>query len=178
MVDYKEEATINCILIPFFLHMYHCSKNVLFKAILLLREALTLYELLGLDNESMYETVEEEEQESKRKVLWLLVITERAHAIEYDAGVLLRNKIALPGPEDDRDPVVFSGFLSLVHLFVAAEGSLVGSGTDGGPTFSTELFSQLPQRLRDSLKLPSYSNGVQRTNICVTQQRMRMLVWQ
>lgn len=194
MLDYKEEATVNCILIPFFLHLYYSSKKKPFKATLLLREALTLCELLGLDNESVYETVDEEEQKFRRKVFWLLFITERGHAMQYDAGVVLRNKIALPAPEDDRYQDVFSGFLSLVHLFVAVEGTLVGSIADEGQTFNTELFSQLQQRLRDSPKLPNYSNEVQKTDICVTQQwyvlislsllaalnvrRMRMLVWQ
>jgi hypothetical protein len=170
MFDYKENATVNCILIPFFLHMYYSSKKKRFTATLLLREALTLCELLDLDKESMYAAVDVEEQKFRRKVFWLLFVTERGNAMQYDAAAVLRNTIFLPNAEDDRDPVVFAAFLSLVHLFVAVEGTLVGSGANGGRTFSSELFSQLQQKLRDNPKIPPQSNEVQITDICVTQQ--------
>jgi hypothetical protein len=170
MFDHKENATVNCILIPFFLHMYYSSKKKRFTATLLLREALTICELLDLDKESMYGSLDLEEQKFRRKVFWLLFITERGNAMQYDAAAVLRNTISLPDAEDDRDPAVFSGFLSLVHLFVSVEGTLVGSAANGGQTFSRELFSQLQQRLRDSPTFPLHSNEVQKTDICVTQQ--------
>jgi hypothetical protein len=170
MFDYKENATVNCILIPFFLHMYYSSKKKRFTATLLLREALTLCELLDLDKETMYKAVDMEEQKFRRKVFWLLFVTERGNAMQYDAAAVLRNTISLPNPEDDRDPVVFAAFLSLVRLFVAVEGTLIGSGVNGGHNFSPELFAQLQHTLRDSPKIPPHSNEVQKTDICVTQQ--------
>lgn len=170
MFDYKENATVNCILIPFFLHMYNSSKKRRFTATLLLREALTLCELLDLDKESRYETLEVEEQKFRRKVFWLLFVTERGNAMQYDVAAVLRNTISLPAPEDDNDPVIFAAFLSLVRLFVAVEGTLVGSGANGGQIFSSELFSQLQQKLRDNPKIPPHSNEVQKTDICVTRQ--------
>jgi Fungal specific transcription factor domain len=169
MFDYKENATVNCILIPFFLHMYYSSKKKRFTATLLLREALTLCELLDLDKEAMYENLDLEEQKFRRKVFWLLFVTERGTAMQYDAAAILRNTITLPDPEDDRDPVVFAAFLSLVRLFVAVEGTLVGSGSNAGQTFSTEMFSQLQQRLREIPQIPPHSSEVQKTDICVTQ---------
>ena len=168
--DFRESATVNCILIPFFLHMYYSSKKKRFTATLLLREALTLCELLGLDKEATYAALDLEEQKFRRKVFWLLFITERGNAMQYDAATVLRHTISLPDPEDDRDPLHFAAFLSLVHLFVAVEGTLVGSGAHNGNTFGTELFSQLQHRLRDDPKIPLHSNELQRTDICVTQQ--------
>jgi hypothetical protein len=170
MFDYKEHATVNCILIPFFLHIYYSSKKKRFTATLLLREALTLCELLDLDKENMYATLDPKERKFRRKVFWLLFITERGNAMQYDTVAVLRNTIALPQPQDDRDPVVFANFLSLVRLFVAVEGTLVGNGANAGQTFSTELFSQLQQRLRDNPEVPENSNEVQKTDIRVTQQ--------
>jgi len=170
MFDHTENATVNCILIPFFLNMYYSSKKKRFTATLLLREALTLCELLDLDKENMYASLDLEEQKFRRKLFWLLFITERGNAMQYDTAVVLRNTISLPNAEDDRDPVVFSGFLNLVHLFVSVEGTLVGSTVNSGQTFSRELFSQLQQRLRDSPHFPPHSNEVQKTDICVTQQ--------
>jgi len=169
-VDYKENATVHCILIPFFLHMYYSSTRRHFTATLLLREALTLCELLDLDKESMDGTLDVEEQKFRRKVFWLLFVTERGNAMQYDSAAVLRNTISLPDPEDDQDPVVFAAFLSLVHLFVSVDGTLVGSGAHVGQIPSTKLFSQLQQRLRDGPKIPPHSSEVQKTDICVTQQ--------
>jgi hypothetical protein len=170
MFDHTENATVNCILIPFFLNMYYSSKKKRFTATLLLRESLTLCELLDLDKENVYASLDLEEQKFRRKLFWLLFITERGNAMQYDTAVVLRNTISLPNAEDDRDPIVFSGFLNLVHLFVSVEGTLVGSTVNSGHTFSRELFSQLQQRLRDNPHFPPHSNEVQKTDICVTQQ--------
>lgn len=170
MFDYKENATVHCILTSFFLHQYYSSKKKPFTATLMLREALTLCELLGLDKESSYELLDVEEQRLRRKVFWLLFVTERGYAMQFDAGAILQNTIFLPDPEDDSDPVVFAPFLNLVRLFVAVEGTLVGNSTTGGHHLSTELFWELQQRLRNSPKVSAHGNEVQKTDLYITQQ--------
>ena len=170
MLDCLDNATITCILIPFFLSMYYSSRRKRFQQTLLLRESLTLCELLALDKEAAYATLDVEEQRYRRKVFWLLFITERGNAMQQDMATVLRDSIALPSPEDDKDPVLFMGFLSLVRLFVAVEGTLVGvPGHDQQP-FNTESFAKLQLQLRANPEVPEQSNEVQRTDICVTQQ--------
>ncbi len=88
MFGYKEEATVNSSntsLPPRGL----LSEKKQLKATSLLRGALTLCKFLGLDNESMFGTVDREEQEFQRKVFWLLFITERGYAMQYNAGLVL-----------------------------------------------------------------------------------------
>jgi len=170
--DARENATINFMLIPFFLSMYYSSRKKRFTATLLLREALTLCELLDLDKEPAYATLDVDEQKWRRKVFWLLFITERGTAMQYDMAIVLRNTVAMPREEDDKDPVIFKAFLSLVHLFVAVEGTLIGGGQRGeaGPASTPELFAEMQEKLRSELQLPANSNEVQRTDITVTQQ--------
>jgi Fungal specific transcription factor domain len=170
--DARENATVNVILIPFFLSMYYSSRRKRFTATLLLREALTLCELLDLDKESVYATLDVDEQKWRRKVFWLLFITERGTAMQYDMATILRNTVAMPREEDDKDPVIFKAFLSLVHLFVAVEGTLIEGGQRGesGPASTPELFAEMQEKLRSELNLPANSNEVQRTDITVTQQ--------
>jgi hypothetical protein len=115
----SENATVSSIPIPFFLHMYYSSKKKILKAILCLRESLTLAELLELDKESGYIDLDQAEQELRRKGFWLLSVTERGHSMQHGMATVLRNKVELPDPEDDKDPVRLAGFLSLVRLFVA-----------------------------------------------------------
>jgi hypothetical protein len=179
-VEIHENVTVSSILIPFFLHMYYSSKKRRFKAILCLRESMTRCELLELDKESVYLELDIAEQKLRRKVFWLLFITERRNSMQSGMATILRNSIELPNPEDDKDPVRFMGFLSLARLFVAVEGTLVGSAANGPNSahLGSETFAQLQRQLRRSPQIPANSNEVQRTDICVTQHWMRMLVWQ
>jgi hypothetical protein len=169
MLDYPENATIACILIPFFLHNYYSIKQKRFMSTVLLRESLTLCELLDLDKEAVYATLPPEEQRYRRKVFWLLFITERGNAMQNDLATVLRNSIELPKAEDDKDPALFRGFLSLVRLFVAVEGTLVGGGLhDTDRMSSAEEFAKLQQQIQHT---PTESDDeTQRTDICVTQQ--------
>ena len=170
MLDCLDNATISFILIPFFLSMYYSSRRKRLQQTLLLRESLTLCELLDLDKEAAYATLDVEEQRYRRKVFWLLFITERGNAMQQDIATVLRDSIALPKPDDDKDPVLFMGFLSLVRLFVAVEGTLIGGPGHDPQPFSTESFARLQQQLRANPEVPAQSSEVQRTDICVTQQ--------
>ena len=170
VIDCRESLTIACILIPFFLSRYYSSKQKRFTSTLLLREALTLCELLDLDKEPSYVLLEPREARYRRKVFWLLFITERGTAMQHDLATVLRNTIELPDLEGEPDPVVFAGFLSLVRLFVAVDGTLVGGRLDHEcQPFNTETLAKLQHQLRHTPATPQH-NVVQRTDICITQQ--------
>jgi hypothetical protein len=168
MLDYSQNATMASVLIPFFLHNYYSIKQKRFTSTMLLRESLTLCELLDLDKEAFYATLAPEEESYRRKVFWLLFVTERGNAMQNDLSTILRTSIELPKAEDDRDPILFMGFLSLVRLFVAVEGTLIGAGSNHSDrTFSTEAFATLQRQIQDH---PAQSsNETQRTDLCVTQ---------
>ena len=170
LLDYREHPTVACILIPFFLHMYYSARQKRFTATLLLREALTLCELLDLDKESAYTSLDPREVRYRRKVFWLLFITERGTAMQYDIATILRNTIDLPAVEGDPDPVQFAGFLSLVKLFRAVDGTLIGTGNDAPKRYTTEFFTQIQEELRDDLEIPLFCSETQKTDIRVTQQ--------
>jgi hypothetical protein len=62
----------------FFLHVYH--ENVDpggLKSFTFLREAITMAQMMGLHRESSYEGLPYEEQQLRRRILWLLFVTER-----------------------------------------------------------------------------------------------------
>lgn len=173
MLDCRENATISRILTPFFLSMYYSSKLRRTQSTLLLREALTLCELSDLDKEAGYATLQTAEQEHRRKVFWLLFVTERGTAIQQDMSTVLRHSIKFPRVENDKDPVLLKGFLSLVRLFVAIDGTLTG-GPNQQRT-SAESLTKLQQRLQTTTGMPTHSNEVQKTDISISQQWMRIL---
>jgi hypothetical protein len=168
MLDCSENTTIAYILILFFLHNYYLIKKKRFRSTVLLRESLTLCELLDLDKEAVYATLAPEEQRYRRRVFWLLFVTERGNAMQNDLATVLRTSIKIPKAEDDKDSILFMGFLNLVRLFVAVEGTLVGAGSNHNDRmFSTEIFAALQQQIQDN---PAQSsNETQRTDIYVTQ---------
>jgi hypothetical protein len=168
MLDRSENATVALVIIPFFLHHYYSIKQMQFTSTILLRESLTFCELLHLDKEAVYATLEPVEQRYKGKVFWLLFITERGNAMQNDLSTVLRTSIGLPKAEDDKYPILFSGFLSLVRLFVAVEGILTGSGSNHNDRiFTAETFSTLHRQIQSN---PAQSiDETQRTDLYVTQ---------
>lgn len=72
------DASLDTLRIAFFLHVYHENLEPGGVASLLyLREAITLAQIMGLHRESTYATLSLPEQEIRRRILWLLFITER-----------------------------------------------------------------------------------------------------
>jgi hypothetical protein len=181
LYDYRERATTEGILIPLFLHFYYADKKKNLTCSLLLREAVSMCQLLNLDKESTYEGLPIAEQRYRRKIFWLLYVTERGHAMQHDTSISLSNSIELPTVEEDNEPVLFGAFLSLVCLFVSVDGILVDQKDRSGrrkSTYNKEMLSQLQAKLREGPQCPPQSNELQKADICVTQQWMRILVWQ
>lgn len=104
--------------IAFFLHVYYESQEVSsMKSMLYLREAVTIAQMIGLHREPYYADVPAQEREIRRRVLWLLFVTERVVAILYEQPITLRTKIAIPSTTDTDEIDVLVGFQLLVRLF-------------------------------------------------------------
>lgn len=64
--------------IPFFLHIYYEELEPGgLRSITCLREAIAIAHMIGLHREAYYQGVQPEEQEIRRRTLWLLFVTER-----------------------------------------------------------------------------------------------------
>lgn len=73
-----QRASLDTLRIAFFLHVYHENLEPGGVASLLyLREAITLAQVMGLHRESTYAALSLPEQETRRRILWLLFVTER-----------------------------------------------------------------------------------------------------
>lgn len=180
MYDYRESSTREAILIPLFLHLYYSTKPKRQTTSLLLREAVTLCQFMGLDNEETYSDLDPEEESYRRRTFWLLYVTERGYAMQHDAGICLSEFISLPST-DRSESQILQAFNSLVHLFVSVDGVLVNSnaGTGVGQRiWSRETLSRIQDELRQHHQWPADWNEVQRSDVSITQQWLRMLVWQ
>jgi len=74
---YQELPTIDVLLSCFFLHIHAANNGQITKASLLLREAITLAQLLELDQAKNYIKRSDNEAQLDLRVFWMLYITER-----------------------------------------------------------------------------------------------------
>ena len=71
-------ASLDTLRIAFFLHVYHENLEPGGVASLsYLREAITFAQIMGLHRESIYAALPPSEQQIRRRILWLLFVTER-----------------------------------------------------------------------------------------------------
>lgn len=76
--EYKSKVDLNNVCTSFFLHVYYENQHSGgSESLLYLREAISLAQMMGLHRESSYAALPLEEQQIRRRVLWLLFVTER-----------------------------------------------------------------------------------------------------
>jgi hypothetical protein len=145
-----------------------------------LREATTLAQLLGMHMESFYQTSGDIiENARKRRLYWLLFVTERAYALQQHRPLTLHSTINPPTlDEDPTETVELSGFLHLVNLFRPFDDTFVGLWNKARIGCSTEWLAQLQQQLSDALPIYLQSTESQAVDLRCSQQWLRTMVWQ
>lgn len=78
MSQYKSKVNLSNVRTSFFLHVYYENQQSGgSESLLYLREAISLAQMMNLHRESSYANLLLEEQQIRRRVLWLLFVTER-----------------------------------------------------------------------------------------------------
>ncbi|PNY29703.1 sucrose utilization protein SUC1, partial [Tolypocladium capitatum] len=150
-----------------------------------LREAIGLAQSLGVDDASSYVGLDAETQQRRRRLFWLLFITERAYALQHRRQVILRPSMELPKVFESQDPKLIYGFVTLTKVFKTIDNEFIsawrqppagGARGSGQPCESmTKLLNQ--EDVIGSLSL-SEIDETQRLDVLVTQQWLRVLVCQ
>lgn len=75
---YKMRVNLNALRTSFFLHIYYENQEAGgIESLLYLREAITFAQVMNMHRESSYAALPPDQQQLRRRVLWLLFITER-----------------------------------------------------------------------------------------------------
>jgi len=78
LTENGRQASLDTLRIAFFLHVYHENQDPGgVQSLMHLREAITLAQIMGLHRESTYAALSTSVQEMRRRILWLLFVTER-----------------------------------------------------------------------------------------------------
>ncbi|KAF4553992.1 Fungal specific transcription factor domain-containing protein 45 [Elsinoe fawcettii] len=177
--DYIENPSVLSVITSFFLFgSYFClDKNN--TAWFHLREATTLAYDIHMHEEDSYAGLDPVESSRRRRLYWLLFVTERAYALQRHRPLTLYSTIQLPSMEEDpSETVELSGFLHLVQLFRPFDDTFVGFWNKTKVGCTTDWLVQLQKQL--STALPSYleSTETQAVDLRVSQQWLKTMIWQ
>lgn len=183
--DCDDRLDLDGLRVAFFLHIYH--ENQVpggKKSMTYLRQALTLAQMLRLDRESSYVGLPDAEQQMRRRILWLLFVTERGVALLHKIPAFLKPNINLPSLAGEDQTHVLPAFLKLVNLFWVFDQSGILEALQNSDSDLSNMaaaartsFDVLQSRLQDSAADYEPSNHVQNADIFVTRQWMRALLW-
>lgn len=188
MSQYKSKINLNNVRISFFLHVYYENQQSGgSESLLYLREAISLAQMMNLHRESSYANLSLEEQQIRRRVLWLLFVTERGVCILHKLPVVLRTNVVPPSADDGNDPHVLPAFLKLLNLFRLFERSKMFDIIEGEDLetesvgdkldFDNRFLETLQDKLEDGSVVFDHISDVQKADLCVTRHWMRMILW-
>ncbi|KAF1815520.1 hypothetical protein P152DRAFT_371606, partial [Eremomyces bilateralis CBS 781.70] len=157
---------------------YHCldRQNT---AWVYLRLATTLAYIMGLHSGETYNVNNPGESAKRRKLFWLLFVTERAFALKHHRPITLHATIPVPSVNDDPSELHdMAGFIHLINLFKPFNETFFGlwnrTQTGAVPAWLHQLQLQLSEAL------PSYldTTEIQAVDLRVSQLWLRTMVWQ
>ncbi|KAK0745640.1 hypothetical protein B0T18DRAFT_326731 [Schizothecium vesticola] len=189
----KGAANLNSLRTAFFLHIYHENQQPGgTRSLLYLREAITLAQLMGLHRRSSYLTLDYAQDRLRRRVLWLLFVTERGVAMLHKLPLVLQSTQKLPpldATSSDEDANILPAFKKLVNLFWTFDQSgafdILQDAADNfghlpasASGLNHEMLNALQHRLQDArIEMGGSGNDVQKADIVVTLQWMKVLLW-
>lgn len=177
-IDYVETPTLSSVQTSFFLFSCYFTLEKQNICWFHLREAATLAQLMALHEESTYLTVDAAESISRRRTYWLLLVTERAYAMERHRPLSLHATIDLPAARDPLEEGVISGTIYLVSLFRCIDDKFMSLWNKYRSECSTAWLSRLQQRLIDAIPPELQTTESQFADVKITQHWLRIMVWQ
>ncbi|KAI8942626.1 hypothetical protein NX059_000680 [Plenodomus lindquistii] len=171
--DHMENVSIFSILGSFFLHVYSANIGRMNVSTVLLGEAITKLHMAGLHKISYYQGMTPEQMQHALRIYWLLFITERAHSLQHDVPTMLKRAPDLPPLENLHDGSVTPAFVQLCRLFNILDATITAD-----PLTARHALAVAQQQLSCDEASLSLENELQRADITMTQQWMRIFLWQ
>ncbi|KAL4723474.1 hypothetical protein ACLX1H_009109 [Fusarium chlamydosporum] len=163
--------SLNQCLLAFFLYACQARLSHHSQTFLFLREATTLFCLLRLDD------MDHAAKALAHRLFWVLVVSERSHAIRYRRPITLQ--ITDEAPEIDLNDPSLSGFWSLSALFRPIDTSFVALLNQERFAITPPLSSLdfVETAVNTAIKPDAQLHETQKANLRITQLWLRMIVW-
>jgi hypothetical protein len=122
------------------------------------------------------------EAQWRRRLYWLLFITERSYAVQRRKHARLYSSVEMPAVFDSEDPQLLNGFVKLADLFSAVDESFVQAwrGSRRTSVCDNTWLAQTQKRL-DATKQEVASTELTETqhlDIAITREWLHVLAWQ
>lgn len=177
--NYIESPSVWSVITSFFLFGSYFCLDRHNTAWFHLREATTLAHIMGMHEENNYRGIDIIESSRRRRLYWLLFVTERAYALQQHKPLTLHATINLPTLEEDpAETVELNGFIHLVNLFRPFDDTFVGLWNKARVGCTTEWLARLQQQLSDALPDYLQCTESQAVDLRCSQQWLRTMVWQ
>ncbi|KAH9832814.1 Fungal specific transcription factor domain [Teratosphaeria destructans] len=180
-IDYVENTSTYSVMTSFFLFAYHGNHERHRKAWFYLQESITFAENMDLDDEQAYTKLNHVEAQWRRRLYWLLFITERAYAVQRRKHARLHVSVELPSALESEDPHLLNGFVSLANLFSAVDDSFISAWRGSRrQSLCNEAWLAETQKALDAtaVVLDADVSETQHLDISITREWLHMLAWQ
>ncbi|OQE47280.1 hypothetical protein PENCOP_c001G02845 [Penicillium coprophilum] len=176
--DVLEELSTESLLTSFFLFASYGNLDRQDQAWFFLCQATSFAFTLGLHREPTYAECGVEEAEERRRVFWLLFITERGYALQQAKPVMLRSSIHKPQVLGSEDPILAYGFINLITIFENLTPNLYDWISAGGGDGILERppTSAIQSNLCKAISLEGVLE-IQQVDILITQQWLQTMMW-
>ncbi|RGP62965.1 hypothetical protein FSPOR_8949 [Fusarium sporotrichioides] len=173
-----DDTTLDSVLVSFFLFASYGNLNDSRHAWYYLNQSITLAQALDLTRESGYHGLPDEEREKRRRVFWLLFVTERTFALQHRRPVMLRSTVNKPQIVDSNCPVVMHDFINHISLFESLPYSLYEWQPENDDRRFEDL--KLVHNINEKLCKVKPEQSIiesQRFDTLITQQWLRVSMW-
>lgn len=178
--DYVANTSTLSVMTSFFLFCYHGNHEHYEHAWFFLQESITFAENLCLDDEEAYAKLDPVEAQWRRRLYWLLFITERAYAVQRRKKTRLTSSVILPAVFESEDPQLLNGFVNLANLFSAVDDNFVSAWRGARrSSLVTETWLAKTQKSLDQTAINMESmTETQHVDISITREWLHVLAWQ
>lgn len=194
LFDYSADPDVVTLLSSFFLYAHYINhKGRTAQAIVYLREAISICQILGFHEPQTYASKSAAEIHRWKKIYYMLLVTERFMCFEDGMPVILESSIELPLLESEEYPGLLAGFTELVKVFSIPDKNFFGEINDKSGYLKMGIFrdsfqgqgidekKKCIQRVQDQLVRPMGSHikisDSQALNIRLSQSWIQAIAW-
>lgn len=182
--EWIESATLTSIITSYCVAVAHWELKQYRSHCLFLREAVGLALEQGLHLDSSYSKLTHTQEICHRRTFALLFVTERGLAILRNKPIMISRLQYLPTQHfDDEDPSILAGFQCICQLFSLLDEKFVELWRQVAP--EVEAISSTVQNIaaiQHDLNAISFETSglsdIQKADVLITQQWLRLIFWQ
>jgi Fungal Zn(2)-Cys(6) binuclear cluster domain len=175
--SFIDHISVDSIMATFFIFTAYYRDEKFEKAWFLLRETLTMAQIMGVHSESHYKGLDKETDLQHRILFYTLFITERGVALQTKFPLTLQNSISYPLIDSNKNHT-YVGLIQLATLFTVVD-DYQKLTQEGKTNLDVEnLAKKLLDRLDATKQLTlNMKSDIQRADFFISLQWLKLLVW-